>query len=176
VPAELQIRPAAVEDCDAIGLVTVTASHSTFIGAIPEESLDFSWTPEVSAANWRREFGTFTDRGQLFDVALDGDRIIAFVWAIPWADSDGYDASVRGLYVLPTCQRRGIGQRLLQHAASILHDAGARSLEIGCIRENPSCGFYRHLGGVEIGRHAAKVDAWDTEEILFGWSDIQILI
>ncbi len=170
------MRDARIEDCDALGLVTVTASHSAFIGAVPEEYLDFSWTPEVSAAGWREGFATNTDRNQGFHVAEIEGRLIGFVWTKPWADTVGYDSSVQGLYVLPTRQGQGIGRRLLAYASSELHRHKARSLEVGCIKENPSCEFYRHLGGVEIGRRKAQIDLFDTEEILFGWPDLSVLI
>jgi ribosomal protein S18 acetylase RimI-like enzyme len=176
VSTDVRIRRARVGDCDAIGLVTVTASHSAFIGAIPEEHLDFAWTPTVSAANWRRDFDEFTDRDQLFDVALEGDRVIGFVWARPWADTRGYEASVRGLYILPTRHRLGIGRRLVSHAASAMQRLGAGNLEINCVRENPSCGFYRALGGEEIGRRPVEFDGFETVKILFGWPDIRVLI
>ena len=174
--ALLQIRDATIEDCDAIGLITVTASHSAFIGAIPEELLDFSWTPEKSAAGWRAAFSTYTDKGQSFQVAELDNRVIGFVWAKPWADSKGYDSSVQGLYVLPSCQRQGVGQNLVSYAAAGLRERERRSLEIGCVRENPSCNFYRHLGGLEIGTRPVKVDLFDTQEILFGWPDLSVLI
>ena len=49
----------------------------------------------MSAAGWHENFHDCTDRKQLFDMAeLDG-RIRAFVWAKPWADTRGYDASAR---------------------------------------------------------------------------------
>jgi len=172
----LQIRDATIEDCDAFGLITVSASHSVFIGAVPEELLDFSWTPEKSAAGWRESFPTSVDRGQSFQVAVLADRVIGFAWAKPWAESEGYDSSLQGLYVLPTCQRQGIGRKLLSHAAIGLHRCGKQSLEIGCVRESPSCDFYRHLGGVEIGSRPVKVDQFETREILFGWPDLSVLI
>ena len=171
----MKIRPAYLDDCDALGLITVTASHAAFIGAVPEKLLDFSWTPEVSAANWRAGFESFVDRGQLFCVLERDGEVIGFIWACPWADTSGYDASVRALYVLPTCHGQGLGRRLLSHAAAQLREV-ASSVEIGCVRENPSCGFYRHLGGVEIGSRPVTVDAFDTEEILFGWPDLTTLI
>ena len=169
------IRDVRVEDCDTLGLITVSASHSVFVGSIPEESLDFSWTPEQSAKRWQESFTENTNRGQAFRVLESHRRVIGFSWSAPWADAEGYDSSVRGLYVLPTYQRRGRGRLLLSDAATILHRDGARSVEIGCVRENPSCDFYRHLGGVEVGRRPARVDAHRTEEILFGWPDITAL-
>lgn len=170
------MRDARIEDCEAIGLVTVSASYSAFIGAVGEEFLDFSWTPEVSAASWRDGFATNTDRNQAFHIAELESRLIGFVWTKPWADTVGYDSCVQGLYVLPTCQGLGIGRRLLTYATSELHRHKARSLEIGCIKENPNCDFYRHMGGVEIGRRNAQVDLFETEEILFGWPDLSVLI
>lgn len=173
---DVSMRDAQVEDCDQIGLITVSASHSAFIGSIPEESLDLSWTPEVSANGWRESFAKNTDRGQAFRVSESHGRVIGFAWSAPWADAEGYDASIRGLYVLPTCQRKGLGRSLLSDAALILHRNGARSVEIGCVKENPSCDFYRHLGGVEIGSRPAKVDLFETREILFGWPNLAVLI
>lgn len=103
------IRDAQIEDCDQIGLITVSASHSAFVGSIPEQSLDFSWTPEQSAKGWRESFADNTDRGQVFRVVESQSQVIGFAWSAPWAETKGYDASVRGLYVLPTCQRKGLG-------------------------------------------------------------------
>ena len=169
-------RPALIDDCDGVGVVTVSASHSTFIGAIPEEAIDFAWTPAMSAANWRKGFASFTDRRQLFDLAEENGMVLGFVWACPWAHTGGFDASIRALYVRPTAQRKGIGYRLMTRAVSAMRDLGARNLEIGCVRENPSCGFYRHLGGEEIGRRPVTVDRFETEEILFGWNDLTTLL
>ena len=170
------IRTARIEDCDQLGLITVSASHSAFIGAIPEECFDFSWTPEVSAQGWRKSFPESTDRGQSFRVLETTERIVGFAWSAPWAETEGYDASIRGLYVLPNCQGSGYGRQLVSDAAAHLYANGARSLEIGCVRENPSCEFYRHLGGVEIGSRPAMVDRFQTREILFGWRNLSDLL
>lgn len=171
----MQIRDARVEDCDQLGLITVAASLSAFIGSIPEALIDFSWAPAASAESWRSSFPQNTDRGQLFRVLEEDDGVIAFAWSAPWADTAGYDAAVRGLYVLPTAQGNGHGRRLISDAARLLRAQGAGSLEIGCVRENPSCGFYRRLGGVEIGSRPASVDRFDTVEVLFGWPDLRAL-
>jgi L-amino acid N-acyltransferase YncA len=176
VDESVSMRDAQVEDCDQIGLITVSASHSAFIGSIPEEDLDFTWTPETSANGWRESFAENTDRGQAFRVLETHGRVIGFAWSAPWADTEGYDASIRGLYVLPTCQHKGLGRLLLSDAAMILNRNGARSVEIGCVRENPSCDFYRHMGGVEIGSRPVEVDLFGTREILFGWPDLSALI
>ncbi len=100
---------------------------------------------------------------------------MGFVWTKPWAETQGFEACIQGLYVLPTLHRRGIGRQLINFAVIELMKLNKQKLEIGCVVENPSCDFYRHLGGVEVGRRPAKVDDYDTEEILFGWQDISAL-
>ena len=171
----LHIRDATIEDCEQFGLITVTASHSVFIGVIPEELLDFSWTPETSATNWRNTFSENTNRDQKFFVAESEDRLLGFVWSKPWAEAAEFDATIQALYVLPTMQRRGIGRSLISFAVVELLKLGMQSLQIGCVKENPSCDFYRQLGGVEFSRKPVQIDAFETDEILFGWSNLSSL-
>jgi len=172
----MHIRPATIEDCDALGLVIVTASWSTFLGRIPEQYFDFSWTPEVSAANWRESFDETPGPGELFYVAEQDGQVVGFIRAEAGADCPDLEWSIRALYVLPSYQRQGVGRGLLSYVARELAAAGVNSLEIGCVKENPSCGFYRRLGGVEMGRRPNKIDHYSTKEILFGWPNVKDLI
>jgi GNAT superfamily N-acetyltransferase len=89
------------------------------------------------------------------------------------AHTVGGEGEIKGLYMLPTRHGQGIGRLLVAHAVDRLEQREAiKSLLIGCIRENPSCGFYRHLGGVEAFRRPNAVDNFQTEEIFFSWSDL----
>jgi len=113
---------------------------------------------------------------EFLTVADVDDGVPGFVWAGTKTGRDDFVRSVRGLYVLPTMERRGIGRVLLRHAAARLEAEGAESVLIGCVRENPSCGFYRHLGGVEVLRRPQRVDRFDTEEVFFGWEHLDRLL
>ena len=66
---QLNLRPATIDDCPALGLVIVTASLKTFLGQIPEEDFDFAWTPEVSAHIWHEYFTNTAPPGEFFVVA-----------------------------------------------------------------------------------------------------------
>ncbi len=153
----------------------MSGSLATFLGHVPEEKLDFGWTPSDSARSWRRTIASLP-ANEFFDVAEVGDRVVGFVWAGSNTEKEDVVGTVRGLYVAPTRQGRGIGRALLRHAAARLVAAGATSLLIGCVRENPSCGFYRHLGGVEAYRRPQTVDRFETEEIFFSWTDLTPLL
>ncbi len=104
---------------------------------------------------------------------IDG-RVVGFVWC-GLTDAAG-EGQIKGLYVLPTLHGQGIGRELLAHAVEGLEeDTAVTSLTIGCVKENPSCGFYRHLGGVEALRRPTTVDGYQTEEIFFSWPDLSPL-
>ena len=171
----VRIRGATLDDAAAIGLVTVAASLATFLGHVPEEDLEFGWTPNDSAQAWHRTLASLP-ADEFFDVADNEGQLMGFVWAGTSTGRDDFTSEVRGLYVAPTKQRRGVGRALLRHAATRLAAAGANSVVIGCVRENPSCGFYRHLGGVEVCRGPQRVDRFETEEIFFGWRDLEPLL
>lgn len=173
--ADVTIRTATINDADAFGLITVSASLSAFIGNIPEDQLDFCWQPQDSADRWRTTLAEQTP-SEHFLVADRDSQIIGFSWATTQRNGSVNEGEVRGLYVLPTWQRRGIGRVLLAETAACLKRHGTSSVVIACIKENPSCGFYRHLGGVEAYRKPNTVDNYQTEEIFFRWSNISLLI
>lgn len=168
-----KIRPATTEDSDALGLITVSASLRAFIGRLPEESLELGWRPQDSAAGWRATLEQLPVDQFVLVAEIDG-RVVGFVWS-GLTDAAG-EGQIKGLYVLPTLHGQGIGRGLLAYAVDRLEEhATVTSLLIGCVRENPSCGFYRHLGGVEAFRRPATVDDFQTEEIVFSWSDLSAL-
>lgn len=166
------IRAASIDDVDALGLITVTASLGTFIGQIPEEDLDLGWRPEDSATGWRATMSELPS-SQFFLVADVGGQVAGFVWAGLSRTGPDDEGEINGLYVLPTRQRVGLGRLLVVHAVDRLRRCHAiSSLLIGCIKENPSCGFYRHLGGIESFRRPNAVDNYQTEEVFFRWTDL----
>ena len=168
------IRSASQVDCDALGLVTVTASLGAFIGRIPEASLQLGWTPDESAQGWRKTLADLPADEFVLVAEID-DVVVGFVWAGPSKLADG-EGEVKGLYVLPTAQGQGFGSLLVCVAAQRLQRAAMSSLIVGCIAENPSCGFYRHLGGSEAFRRPGAVDRYSTEEIVFRWPAISELL
>ena len=175
--SRVTIRAGNIDDADDMGLTTVSASFSTFLGQIPEEDLDLTWMPEQSADNWRKYLAA-DERplGSDFFVAEVDGLVIGFVMSGADTGRSDFEKLVGALYVRPTFHRKGIGRALLSRAARASLEGGARSFLIGCIRENPSCGFYTHLGGVEIYRAPRNVDRYETEEIFFGYADIGCLI
>ena len=84
----LSVRDAVLGDCNALGLVAVTSSWKTFLGVIPEEDFDFSWTPAVSATNWRSFFTEPWPAQRFFFVAEVAGRVVGYAWGDPTGRSD----------------------------------------------------------------------------------------
>ena len=124
------IRDAVVDDADALGLITVSASFDAFLGQIPEELLDLDWRPEDSAEGWRRVVSRLAS-DELFLVAEVGGRVAGFVWAGSSSQGGHDEGEVKGLYVLPSEQGAGLGRSLVVAAAQRLRQAGMSSLLIG---------------------------------------------
>ena len=142
----LTIRAGTIADADDMGLTIVSASLSAFLGAIPEEDLDLTWTPQQSADNWRKYLSEGErPLGHDFFVAEIGDVVIGFVMSGADTGREDFSKSVGALYVRPLFQGMGIGRTLLSAAAKATIDRGDTTFLIGCIRENPSCGFYMWL-------------------------------
>ena len=176
VARALEIRPATDRDAEALGLITVSASLATFLGEIPEADLDFGWTPTASASGWREVLARLDRAGDEFvSVAEIDGSVVGFVWAGASTGRADYVRAVSGLYVIPSMQRRGVGRALLDHVADRMAEVGIDTLLIGCVKDNPSCDFYRRLGGVEVFRQPQWVDRFETEEIFFGWRTLRDL-
>ena len=84
-------------------------------------------------------------------VGVQDSGLVGF--SVVLARSDG-DAELDGLFVDPPHWRRGIGARLVDHAAALAKDAGARML---CVIANPRAeGFYLSSGFRTVGREATR--------------------
>jgi len=134
---DLVIRPAAEADHPACAEVFLAAYRQAF----PLHPPDY-YVPA-------RYYESITGEEQW--VALQDGRIIA-VLSIYWPEN-----FIHSLYVVPDCQGRGIGRRLLE--AVLGRAKGA--CELKCDRVNAKAiAFYRHLGWREVGEGTADTGPW----------------
>jgi ribosomal protein S18 acetylase RimI-like enzyme len=130
------IRPAAVEDADAIGAVHVRAWQAAYRGVMPDEYLDGPRAQD-RADGWRRHL-TALRPDQKVLVVIDRDRVVGF--AI-FGCERGSDASqdVGELYAInldPDVWDRGIGRALLRRATDELAEAGYAEAVLWVVPQN----------------------------------------
>lgn len=123
----LEIRPARIEDAEALARVHVRSWQAAYIGLIPQQYLDNLVVDARRLDRWNRTLAeTAWPRSGTLVAVLD-DRVVAFVGISPSRDDDQDSATVgevQAIYAVPEVWRRGIGCALMTSAMAALTDAG----------------------------------------------------
>ena len=141
---DLVIRPATEQDVPGTRRVLVETWHATYDALIGPERVDALTGRWHAAAVLRGEIA-LPDAS--FLVAEQDGEIVGHALA---RQRDAEELVLARLYVLPTHQRQGVGERLL--AAVVERHPAARRLRLGVEAENPKAlGFYRRQGFAVTG-------------------------
>lgn len=181
----MQIRVANRLDCENLGEIIVSATHSAFAGRVPEQCLR-ELPVATSIANWQRAFDAHRFDGeaqQLLVAEFTQDNAVGFVLVGGPTSAVLQDQSVAArfpmeivsLHVAPKWQRHGVGRRLIGAAVEWLTASGTQSLAVRVIEQNPNRAFYVHLGAEPIISQPYDWAGFATNEIIYGWRDIHVL-
>lgn len=146
------IREAIPEDARAIAAVHVAAHRETYARYFGTSYA----APDLGARQdlWGR---ALRGPGRAF-VAVEDGEIVGF--------GHHLGAEITTLYLLAAWQRRGIGQRLLQHLAASIAAAGFADARLAVLARNePAIAFYEAWGARRIG--VATDPGSGEEDILF---------
>lgn len=169
------IRPARVEDAGTIARIHVDGWRETYAGIIPDDvlaGLDVTeksemWTKALASPDLDAFVGG-TGEDKLTGFACCRERV-----NVP----DAFEGEFQAIYVLKAGQGIGLGRGLMTAMARALATRGFRSAALRVARRNaPACAFYAHLGGIEAGEGVHQVGATGIDEIIFGWSEISVLL
>ncbi|WP_306118010.1 MULTISPECIES: GNAT family N-acetyltransferase [unclassified Roseitalea] len=129
--SDLVVRPFRQADGETMAVVhrrAILATSDRFYS----ESQRRNWAAGLIADSYRR----LADDGEWFEVACIGERLIGFCGRV--------DDAIRGLYVEPAWQRRGVGRLLAERAEAAIRERGHTHT---AIRSSlPAVDFYRALG------------------------------
>jgi ribosomal protein S18 acetylase RimI-like enzyme len=179
--ASIEIRRAAAQDAPAIAAVHIASWRTTYAGLLPQRIIEQRTDPTVRLALWERRLAQ--PNGFIF-VAAIGTEICGFAAAAPMPDSlpyerdplPGYDAYLEGLYSLVAVQGHGIGRQLLRHVAKALTADGLQSLCFHVVANNPTRGFYEHLGAAHIRDERVRDGDDEWLQCAYGWQSIAPLL
>jgi ribosomal protein S18 acetylase RimI-like enzyme len=145
-PAGLAIRPAHLDEADAVADLHTASWRVTYRGILPDDTTapDFIakrreyWRAALARDDWN--FTLVAEEAGVAD-------LIGFV--ATWGDPDGVsDAFIESLHVRPGRTRGGIGRALIGAAAAQVAASGRRSLSLWVYDANtPAKEFYRRIGG-----------------------------
>ena len=131
------IRPARVDDADAVGEVHVRAWQSAYRGVMPDDYLD-SLQAQDHATRWRDHLIAPSSEAELL-VVIDDDRVVGFASIGPALDGD-VPSDIGQLYAInldPDVWGRGLGRALLSVATDRLIELGFVEAVLWVVPDNP---------------------------------------
>lgn len=179
---EITIRHAHIDDCPALAQIIIQATQDAFRGRVPDACLDWL-TPEVSAANWAKNFKTeqtLNSGNYLFVAESKTSGVVGLAMLSPLEQKithfqfidQKYFHELRSLQVLPTWQKKGVGKQLISKVADRVTEEGGIRLLVKMLVDNPNMGYYEHLGAIRLGSNLFVWEGYETKEIIYGWKDI----
>jgi ribosomal protein S18 acetylase RimI-like enzyme len=175
--AVFTIRKAHQNDADGMAKVHVDTWRFAYQGILPADFLE-SLSVRTSAEKWRLAFAEMkTPEEAVFVAENEANEIVGIASCGPERSQDHiYQGEIYVLYVLPTCQRQGVGRRLV--AACIGHlvqQLGVETLLIWVLAENPYRKFYESLGGRLVREKSVEVGGETILDVGYGWEQIHKL-
>lgn len=144
------VRSASDRDLEAIASLLAEVWRATYTpihGEDKTEELIAEWhSPEAIRANMARPDGEYL-------VADDGEHLGGMAFATPSGRGDIKSVKLHQLYVLPSCQRQGVGRDLFAEIETCFPDAKRLILQVD-EKNAQAITFYEGVGMTEAGRTA----------------------
>jgi GNAT superfamily N-acetyltransferase len=147
------IRPASIDDADAVGEVHVRAWQAAYRGAMPDDYLD-GLQARDHATRWREHLTAPSSDAELLVVA-DDHRVVGFASLGPAIDSDA-PADVGQLYAInldPDVWGRGLGRALFNVATDRLTALGYVEAVLWVVPDN------------ERARRLYESEGWSDDDL-----------
>jgi GNAT superfamily N-acetyltransferase len=166
----VEIRLATVEDAWAIAEAHVASWRATYPGIVPQHYIDSLKVEEFADRWWTR----IVARSEMVIYVADCTGVICgFASGGPArAEIVDFSGELYAIYLSPGAHSKGIGARLFWTVAEHLHCAGHRSMYVWVLEENPSRGFYEHMGGSRLSSAEIEIGGKPLTEVSYGWPDI----
>jgi ribosomal protein S18 acetylase RimI-like enzyme len=165
------VRPATLDDAEAIARVNVATWRSAYRGLLPDDFLA-SLNEAHYTERWTRVIGQGTSR--VF-VVEEQDRIVGFAsGGRERAGEHGFTGELYAIYVLDSAERRGHGRELVRAVAGALREMHLFDMIVWVLRDNaPARRFYERLGGVYVREQPITIGTATLEEVSYGWRSLE---
>jgi ribosomal protein S18 acetylase RimI-like enzyme len=177
----ITFREAQRSDASSLGALHVASWRETYVNILPDELLE-ALSVEARSNMWRTVLSGSADWGGTAVFVAEAERSIIGFGACGGQRDEalkgrGFAGEIGAIYVLRSCQRRGVGSSLISLMGRKLLDQGLTSAALWVLRENlPARTFYEGLGGIRVGERDEKLSETTLNEVAYGWSDLSRLI
>lgn len=173
---EISIRPALADDVADIARLHRAIWCETYRDLAPDEvyrALD----EDYRRVRWA-DMLSRPRKDQRVLLAVQGGRLVGIgAIAAPSEPAFGERCEVKSLYIDPSVKRQGLGRRLMRELAREVGSLGYSAVGLGAVVGNePAIAFYRALGGRLVGRYTDPGPIWRSDNLIFAWDDLSLLI
>jgi GNAT superfamily N-acetyltransferase len=105
---------------------------------------------------------------KMYVAEVQGRGIIGFAdFGEPRENADAYDSELYAVYVLPTFQRKCIGEKLFTLGVENLARSGKGSMYLLAVEVSPYRSFYEKMGGKIVGRKQIEIEGIPFDELVY---------
>jgi ribosomal protein S18 acetylase RimI-like enzyme len=168
------VRPATLEDAEAIARVHVATWRSAYRDLLPADFLA-SLSEANHAERWTRFIGEGSNR--VF-VAEEPEGVVGFAsGGRERAGESGYAGELYAIYVLEDAERRGHGHDLVRALAGALRKMHLPDMIVWVLRDNAKARrFYESLGGTYVRAQPITIATTTLEEVSYGWRSLDEIV
>jgi ribosomal protein S18 acetylase RimI-like enzyme len=164
------VRPAGLNDAQAIAQVHVATWRSAYSGLLPDDFL-VSLSEAHYAERWTRVIAEGSSRVYVVE---GPEGIVGFAsGGRERAGESGFAGELYAIYVLDSAQRRGHGRELVRAVAGALREMELADMIVWVLRDNVAARqFYERLGGVYVRAQPITIGTATLEEVSYGWTGL----
>lgn len=163
-------------DAGPIARVHVLAWQEAYRGILPDEFLA-SLSVDRRRDMWATQLADPALASGIFVIAAEEGEVLGFSSAGPArGEGTGFEGELYAIYLLAPHQRRGFGRALFHASADFLRRKGLRSMMLWVLKDNPTRGFYEHLGGVVFREQLIEIGGKQYVEVAYGWPDLAAIL
>jgi ribosomal protein S18 acetylase RimI-like enzyme len=168
------IHPATAADAPGVARVHVDSWRETYAGIVPDDFLA-GLSYERREQMWRSGLERPDWKGLLLVAEASEHGIVGFVAGGPPQEPLGvFDCELWAIYLLRAHQGKGLGRQLFTRFAREMASRGYASMFLWVLAENPTVGFYRHMGGERVGEKEIEVGGKKLVEHAYGWHSLGV--
>lgn len=135
----MHIRKCGKKDARNVGIVHYRCWQETYRGIISDSFLDSM--SEESDENKKEQY--FAQYGKYWYVVEEESTIIGFISLIE-GNNQYAKHEVEAIYLLKEHQKKGYGKKMFAFIKETFHN---EPFYLWCLKNNPTLGFYEHMGG-----------------------------
>ena len=149
------VRKKQKNDCSRVTHVITVSWNETYRGIVNDEILDNMYNNEDERT--LKAINKFDENNNHEFVLLVDNEIVGYM-NVGRSDDEELEncGEIHALYIINKYHGNGFGKKLFNEGINELKNMGFDKMIIGCLEENKSNDFYKHIGGKFIKKRVFK--------------------